>query len=197
MRSRAASGFVAATAAALASVICVSVWPAGAALNRDQHTHHPAQRPTLARTIHAPFGNCAAKDITMLLSVPRLTFTAHQTVTIDAIVTNTGPTACGFSGFGPIPSAVSVASTPLPTQSIGPCGSMELQFDNAQGVDIWPGHAAFSCPAGFEYQLLPGTHLRAVGSWGQGLMFPLHGAAPKGNYRLLVDGRVASTITLR
>jgi hypothetical protein len=152
----------------------------------------------LSRTVHAPFGTCKAKQISMKVSLPRLTFTARQAVTVTAVVTNEGTTGCTFNGGGPpIDTSPSVPQPPAPPLSIGPCSALGMQFDNAKGVDIWPDKAAFSCPALSGRQLTPGDTLKAVGEWNQQLISPEHGRAPRGHYKLVVDRTATFAITLR
>jgi hypothetical protein len=69
-------------------------------------------------------------------------------------------------------------------------------FD-ANGVDIWPGPVAYSCPLISEISLAPHGTVTATGSWPKSAVTRSSNApAPPGTYRLEIDRAISFTITL-
>jgi hypothetical protein len=126
-------------------------------------------------------GDCAPGSVYARATIPRRTFTASQPVTVRAVLHQVRGGTCD----------VAMSGGPA---TIGPCGVMGMKILNSAGVDVWPGLAAFNCPM-LQAKLLVGV-LKATGTWNQ---FPVDSAsaAPRGDYRLIVGGRLAFRITLR
>jgi hypothetical protein len=164
---------IAVTLAAAALIGLLAAAPAGA-------SSHP-----LALSGHAAFGSCGARDAEYLVAIPRRTFKASQPVTVNVVVKDVGSTSCVYSG-----------ATVQP-EMIGPCGTLQLQVDNRKGLDLWPDHAAFSCPMEVARTLAPGAEIRAAGTWDQRLAEPSNRLVPRGSYRLIVAGKFSFAIVLR
>jgi hypothetical protein len=177
---------------ALWGVGMASAGPAAARSSR----HHPS-RPVLTKTVHAALGTCPAKDVTVKVSLTRLTFTAKQIVDVRATVTDVGAVACSFSGSGPATTLSSTTPSSLAPQYIGPCGALGMQVNNSKGVNVWPGRVAYGCPMMISKVLRPGQHFTATGEWTQQQNSPLSGTAPRGVYVLKVAEHASFTLTLK
>lgn len=142
-----------------------------------------ASARTLTKTAHAPFGSCASHDISVRVTVPRLTYTPTQHGTITAVITNTGTTPCTYLG------------TNRPTQLIGPCGTIPYEVDNRNGVRVWPsGVQNYMCTLQVGHTLLPGASVNAAGAWDQFMYHASHG--PRGTYELVVDRTIRFRLVL-
>ena len=126
-------------------------------------------------------GDCASGSVYARATIPRLSFTASQPVTVHVVLHQVRGGTCD----------VAISGGPA---TIGPCGVTGMTILSGAGVDVWPGLAAFSCPM-LQSKLLGGV-LKATGTWNQ---FPIDSAsiAPRGDYRLIVGGRLVFHITLR
>ena len=133
---------------------------------------------------HVAFGSCAANDIEMRVTMPKLSYTARQPVAFTVDVHNVGTTSCDYPG-------------PIGTSSVGPCASIQMTVHNAKGVNVWPGTINFMCPPPPPRSLSAKAHFSAQGSWNQRFGYISHGLAPRGNYRLIVEGRFSFPIVLQ
>jgi hypothetical protein len=166
-----------------------TVWPHPAAATVHKKTNDRAdklRRPSLVRRVAIPLGNCLAPDVIMRATIPRLTFSSSQPVTVSAVVRNEGTHACTYGGAG------------QRNQFIGPCGAFSLQVFSSNGAPVWPGPVAYSCPMIGPTLLAPKAEVEASGTWPK-LLVTRNSTSPArvGRYRLFVDQKVSFTISLR
>ncbi len=161
-----------------ASVIVVAL---GAALPAAGSPRAP--RVLLAHG-HAAFGDCPATAIEAQIAVASGGRSSPRGVTIRATVRDIGTGTCIFDGEMPSQGA----------QPIGPCGVLAVEVLNDHGTDVWPGRAAYNCPAEFSQSLVPGGSVEAVGSWNG--VTPSGRPLPAGHYRLVVAQRFRFAVTV-
>jgi hypothetical protein len=165
-------------------VVCGISSPESSAVQRVDRSQTDGGRP-LVRSAHVVLGDCSAKDVTMRVAVSRLAYLPPQPVDVIAVVRNEGQRTCTFGGAG------------QRNQYIGPCGAFSLQVFNRQGMDIWPGPVAYSCPMIGLTHLAPGADVVATGSWPKSTVTrDSNGPAPAGRYRLVVDRAISLPISL-
>jgi hypothetical protein len=123
-----------------------------------------------------------------------LTVTVHNSVAASAPVRyevtlhNSGSTPCGPPSRHVPPGRASL--------TLGPCGQLSTVISNASGVDVYP-IGPYYCPLFVGLSLAAHGTLSATGGWAgyEYVTGPggsrLFARAPAGNYRLLVDARVA------
>ena len=158
----------------LAGVLVLAGVSASTAASAHQRTGLVQEGPVTS------LGDCAAGSVFARATIPRRTFTASEPVTVDVVLHQLRGGTCD----------VAVSGGPA---TIGPCGVTSMKILNRAGVDVWPGSAAFSCPM-LQAKLL--EVVKATGSWDQ---FPINSTsiAPRGDYRLIVGGRLVFHIALR
>jgi hypothetical protein len=87
---------------------------------------------------------------------------------------------------------------PGPTSSAleaGPCGSIGFDVIGPGRRTVWPGPAAFECPALGFAQLAPGASVSGSGTWDENK--PGSSAhVPAGRYTVVVDGRFRFPVRL-
>jgi hypothetical protein len=114
-----------------------------------------------SRTAHVAFWECPAKSTSVLVAVDALVLHPGQTLHLSFIAKNLGQAACSYvapyAGVVPGPTAAALA--------MGPCGSLPFVVDNKHGHNVWPGTAAFACPALGYAQLASGQVVQGTGSW--------------------------------
>jgi hypothetical protein len=124
----------------------------------------------------------------------RRAYGAGQPVNVIALISNDSSRACTFGGSG---GSGGSRGSGTSHQSIGPCGSLPMDVFDANGVDIWPGPVAYSCPLISEISLAPHGTVTATGSWPKSAVTRSSNApAPPGTYRLEIDRAISFTITL-
>jgi hypothetical protein len=132
-----------------------------------------------SRSVHVAFEGCAAKNVIVSVTLPTQLFTARPVI-YGVSIHNIGDTACGTS---------------LPHHDraffVGGCGAIYPEIVNLFGVNVFPGPAAFSCPAfGGAFYLPPHTTASARGSWNTEEYLATPGStpqwhqAPSGTYHL-------------
>jgi hypothetical protein len=137
------------------------------------------QDSALVQSRHVAFEGCPPATTVVKASLKRLTYTPYQAVTITVSVTNGSGTACGrLSGQGLIPGQGQL--------SIGPCGTFGLEVQNAKGTNIYPGTAAFACPAEFGVAVPAHGAVKATTSWNQEASYASKALAGRGKYRLSI-----------
>jgi hypothetical protein len=143
-------------------------------------------RPAKPKTVqvgHSTFWECKAKSTEMLVAVSALTVHVGTPLTINVTVRNTGSTPCNYvapyAGVAPGPTVSALQA--------GPCGSVGFQVVGPREHSVWPGPAAFHCPALGFAQLQPGAAVSGSGTWAENK--PGRTAhVPLGRYTLVVDG---------
>lgn len=130
--------------------------------------------------VTSPAG-CTPGSVYARATIPMRSFTWSQPVTVEVVLHHVRGRTCDV--------ARSAGSA-----TIGPCGVLGMKILNSAGVDVWPGSAAYFCPM-LQAKPLDGE-LTATGAWNQ---FPIDSTsiAPRGDYRLIVGGRLVFHITLR
>lgn len=159
----------------------------GAAHGSRGH-HAPAKTPVVraptrrSRTAHVAFWECPAKSTSVLVAVDALVLHPGQTLHLSFIAKNLGQTACSYvapyAGVAPGPTAAAL--------TMGPCGSLPFVVDNTHDHNVWPGTAAFACPALGYAQLAPGQVVQGTGSWDLTRGGSTAPVAP-GTYTVVVD----------
>jgi hypothetical protein len=144
----------------------------------------------VAGSAHIPFENCSAKNVTVTISLPGRSFVqpsvSKKPVPYQVTLRNAGDTPCGEEA----------ADSPPVSRVlyVGPCGALSADVYNVFGVNVYPGDAAFSCPAFGESVYLPahGT-LTASDHWigytylaANPDLVAQYQPAPPGPYRLVV-----------
>jgi hypothetical protein len=159
--------------------------------------------PTITRSAHLAYEGCPAKDVVLTLSVPRHTFGPGQEVTYRVTLHNVSGRSCTVPGQSPpsLPGGKPSGPGGGPLGFLlGPCSPLPVTVDNAAGVDVSPGADAISCPVILGPALAAHATLSTTGSWDQmeGGVRPARIArpAPAGDYRIVVDGKVAVPVTL-
>jgi hypothetical protein len=149
--------------------------------------HHRAGGSPLTKTANIALGTCAAKDVVVQASLPRLTYWASQPVAVGVVVHNIGSQTCTYGGTG--------GRYP---EYMGPCGAFPLEVESPGGAPLWPGPVAYSCPAISATSLAPGAKVTATGTWPKAIVTRSSSrGAPAGTYRVVVDQHITFTITLR
>jgi hypothetical protein len=118
--------------------------------------------------------------IFMRATIVRSTYQPRQTVNVFALVENRSASQCVFGG-----------AAGSSHQHVGPCGAFSLTVTNGQGVSIWPGPVAPSCPAIMAVSLPPGGRIVATGAWPLTIGFSGSSPAPPGKYRVVIGGSIA------
>ena len=139
----------------------------------------------MTRSAHVAFDGCAAKDLTLTVSV-RAGSERSVPVRYDVVVHNNGSTPCG-AAFRSNPAARRLR--------VGPCSSMPATFVNAFGVDVDPGAQVYMCPDIAGPYIAPHATVTATGTWPgtEYLATPVGTEslpAPPGAYKLVVDNAV-------
>jgi hypothetical protein len=162
--------------------------PAGAKTTHKTTAQSP---PKLAQAGHGTFWECSAKSTGLLVGVNRLTLHPSQVLNLDFIAKNNGTTPCNY--VAPyVSGGTGVVSTAL---QIGPCGSMGFTIEGQHHRNVWPGVAAFNCPALGFAQLQPGASVIGSGSWAQTSPNSLKRVRP-GRYTIVVDGQFKFPLTI-
>jgi hypothetical protein len=155
----------------------------------------PGHRVT--RSAHVAFDGCAAKDLTLTVTVITGPGTSVP-VRYEVVVHNGGRTPCGAAFRNDPPAARRLR--------VGPCGAMPATVVNASGVDVYPGPQIFMCPAFAGPSIAPHATVTATGTWPGTEYLPVPAgspvtcppcrgtgsaqAAPPGAYTLVVDDAV-------
>ncbi len=159
-----------------------------AATTTTAHGHpRPPAKPSTRQVGHAAFWECQEKTTDILVAVSALTVHVGTPLVVDFVVRNTGSAPCNYvapyaaspSGSAPAPTATALAA--------GPCGSLAFAVVDSHRHSVWPGPAAFSCPALGFARLQPGATVGGSGTWDENKPgTSAHVAA--GRYTLVVDG---------
>jgi hypothetical protein len=132
---------------------------------------------------HSTFWECKAPSTRVLVALSSLTLHVGTPLTINFVVRNIGTTPCHY-----VAPYADVA--PGPTAAIlqaGPCGSVGFDVVGTGRHNVWPGPAAFNCPALGFAQLKPGASVSGSGTWAENKPgSAAHVAA--GRYTIIVDG---------
>jgi hypothetical protein len=195
-----------AMAVALVSIgtLAVASAPAYAAKSKTRAHHHLVTKlkkvpkvanvskvSKLAQVGHGVFWECPATTTSLLVGVNSNVLHPGQTLNLDFIVKNNGGTPCNYVA----PYSSTVPGTVSSTLQIGPCGSMGFQVEGPKHRDVWPGVAAFNCPALGFAQLQPGGTVTGFGTWNQ-LEPNATKRVPVGNYTLVVDGHFSFPLVI-
>jgi hypothetical protein len=149
----------------------------------------PGHRVT--RSAHVAFDGCAAKNLTLTVSVSTGSGTSVP-VRYDVVVHNNGSTPCG-AAFRSDPAARRFR--------VGPCSSMPATFVDAFGVDVYPGPQVYMCPEFAGPYIAPHAAITATATWSGAEYVATPGGtesrpAPPGAYKLVVDKAVEVPFTL-
>ncbi|HEY1827946.1 MAG TPA: hypothetical protein VGF87_08000 [Acidimicrobiales bacterium] len=171
--------------AAIAVVLAFVGMPGetGAAAPKASHSHSTAP---LVKSTHFAFDGCRKATTVLSASMARLSYSQHQTVTVNVTVANDGSTTCGQA-------TPSLLGGQL---SIGPCGDLALIVRSGAGKNIYPGKLAIACPAIFGVSIPGHTSVSTTGSWNQGASFDSKKLAPRGTYKVSIAGKLTFTIRL-
>jgi hypothetical protein len=154
--------------------------------------------PSVQKSGHAYFGDCAPQGVTMTVTV--VNPVARRGVPIDVVasVTNVSPHPCLYQAGGP-----PMGGGQAGPVEMGPCGAMPMAVYRPAHHMVWPGFAAYSCPLRVGASLPPQGTVHVTGQWQQEAV--LHRSVADqhltqvspGKYRLVVDGVFAFTIRVR
>jgi hypothetical protein len=137
------------------------------------------------------FWECKEKSTKVLVAVSSLTLHVGTPLTFNFTVRNTGSTPCNY-----VAPYASVAPGPTAsTLQAGPCGSLGFQVVGPGKHTVWPGPAAYNCPALGFAQLQPGATVSGSGSWAENKPSSTAHVAP-GRYTLVVDGHFRFAIRI-
>lgn len=140
-------------------------------------------KPKAVEVGHSTFWECKALSTKVLVALSSLTLHVGTPLTINFVVRNTGTAPCHY-----VAPYADVA--PGPTAAVlqaGPCGSIGFDVVAANKHNVWPGPAAFNCPALGFAQLEPGASVSGSGTWAENKPgSTAHVAA--GRYTIVVDG---------
>ncbi len=178
--------------AALVAAVLMIVAAPFAAGAKSPHKASVRASAKLAQAGHGTFWECGAKSTGLLVGVNRLTLHPAQVLNLDFIAKNDGTTACNYVAPYANGGAGGAVSSAL---QIGPCGSMGFTIEGKHHHNVWPGLAAFNCPALGFAELQPGAAVIGSGSWAQTAPNSLKRVRP-GRYTLLVDGQFKFALTI-
>jgi hypothetical protein len=140
-------------------------------------------KPKAVEVGHSTFWECKAPSTRVLVALSSLTLHVGTPLTINFVVRNIGTTPCHY-----VAPYADVA--PGPTAAVlqaGPCGSIGFDVVGTGKHNVWPGPAAFNCPALGFAQLQPGASISGSGTWAENEPgSAAHVAA--GRYTIVVDG---------
>jgi hypothetical protein len=142
-----------------------------------------AAKPKTVQVGHSTFWECKTPSTKVLVALSSLTLRVGTPLTLNFVVRNTGTAACNY-----VAPYADVA--PGPTASVlqaGPCGSIGFDVVAANKHNVWPGPAAFNCPALGFAQLQPGASVSGSGTWAENKPGSTAHVAP-GRYTVVVDG---------
>jgi hypothetical protein len=176
--------------AAPALVVALALAPAvlvpGAAAAAKSTTTTSAKSPPTSKLVqvgHGTFWECKPKTTQILVGVNTLTLHPGATLNIDFVVRNEAAAECNYvapyAGAAPGPTSTALQA--------GPCGSIGYEIVGAHRKNVWPGPAAFNCPALGFAELQPSATVSGAGSWSQDRPGSTH-RVPTGSYTLVVDG---------
>ena len=137
----------------------------------------------LVQVGHGTFWECKPKTTQILVGVNTLTLHPGATLSINFVVRNEAAAECNYvapyAGAAPGPTSTALQA--------GPCGSIGYEIVGAHRKNVWPGPAAFNCPALGFAELQPSATVSGAGSWSQDRPGSTH-RVPTGSYTLVVDG---------
>ncbi len=205
MRQLAAARFVP-LAVVVLTLAALTVFPATspAAAAAPAADYATTTSPTVTRSAHVAYAGCPAKDVVLSVSVDHHTFVMGQLVTYRVSLHNLSGQRCSVPGDQSTPrqpngNDSSLGGGPLGFL-LGPCSPLPVAIDNANGVDVFPGLQAISCPALLGPPLGAHATLSTTGTWNQmeGGLRPARIAtpAPAGRYRIVVAEKVSVPVTI-
>jgi hypothetical protein len=141
-----------------------------------------ASKPKTVQIGHSTFWECSEKSTKVLVAVSSLTLHLGTPLAVNFTVRNTGSTPCNYvapyAGVAPGPTATVLGA--------GPCGSLGFEVVGPGRHNVWPGPAAFDCPALGFAQLQPGASISGAGTWAENKPGSIAHVAP-GRYTLVLD----------
>ena len=133
---------------------------------------------------HSTFWECKAKSTKVLVAVNSLTLRVGTPLTVNFVVRNTGTSACNYVA----PYAECRARAPRPACSRPAHAAPSASRSSVLAKhNVWPGPAAFNCPALGFAQLQPGASVSGRGTWAENKPGSRTRVAA-GRYTLVVDG---------
>ncbi|HEY1829263.1 MAG TPA: hypothetical protein VGG38_03365 [Acidimicrobiales bacterium] len=153
---------------------------------------HKAAAKKASRTQqgHLTFWECPAKTTEMLVGLNTLTLSPGQSLNMDFIVRNVGPTACGYVD----PYAGAIPGPLASTLSIGQCGDVGFDVYTTRHHRLFPGSDTVPCPTLGAASLAPDGTVIGAGSWNQDL--PSGKRVAPGHYTLVVAGHFSFPLTV-
>jgi hypothetical protein len=156
---------------------------AGAAVASSTSTKSKGTSSKLVQIGSGSFWECGKKTTQVLVAINTRTLHPGQTLNVNFVVKNKSPKACNYvapyAGAAPGPTSTALQA--------GPCGSIGFEILNAKKHNVWPGPAAFNCPALGFAELQPGDTAAGSGTWNQDKPNSSTRVSA-GSYTLVVDG---------
>jgi hypothetical protein len=188
---------MATTVVAVLAVGVIGALTAAPVAAADGVTHaaglHSAKKSSLTRLGHGTFWECPAKTTRLLVGVNHLVLHPGQTLKMYFVAKNDGTVACNY--VAPHAGVVSGPTATTTALTVGPCGSMSFEIEGAHHRNVFPGLAAYSCPALGFASLAPGTDVEGSGTWDQ-----TKGGGttrvPPGSYTVVIHGNFSFPLTI-